>query len=650
MNYIHALFLTAAIILAVSCSTARKAKYLKTDSTQVILDLPNKADFVPDSVQDLKKVYHDTLKVLDENGKNIFIMKAVMDSTTGEMVAMDTIKAAIVTSRFRNIAERKGKVDLKFQIIVPKKMLDKAWRIEIDPDMYILGDTLRQEPIFITGDRFRQKQLKGYEQYQKFITSISKDSTRFINKNQLEIFLKRNFPETYKFKTDTSYLTDLDYENYFGVKVKDAVEHYTNNYVIRRNQIKKDRSSKVFKKMIPVPIEKTVKLDSVVNDSYNDIVYDYTATVNTRPQLKKVEIVLSGIILQQGKKVYTIPKTKPMVFFISSLSNFTKDITKYMTEIRYRKAEANMTCRIDFALGKDKIDPDLGNNKAQIKTIKNGLVDLLDNKTYDIDSIVVTASCSPESSFARNAELAKLRSKSVTDYFGTFIKHSSDSIKASVGMEIGLDGKMRGIKIYDIKMISKSVPENWTELDNLVQTDSKFSEKDKESYQRYARIKNLDSRDARMYKETYYRYMKEKLFPQLRTVNFNFQLHRKGMVKDTVHTTVIDTVYMNGLQALKDRDYERAIALLTPYQDINTAVAYLAMDRNLSAKNILEKVKPEPDVQYMLAILYSRMGEVNKAVQFYLDACRGDKSYISKGNLDPEISVLIKKYGLNKEN
>ena len=152
-----------------------------------------------------------------------------------------------------------------------------------------------------------------------------------------------------------------------------------------------------------------------------------------------------------------------------------------------------------------------------------------------------------------------------------------------------------------------------------------------------------------MRSDDYYKYMREALYPQLRTVKFNFYLHRKGMVKDTVHTTVIDSTYMRGVQALNDMDYEAALALLSPYDDFNTAVAYMGLDRNRSAMKIISKMEKTPEINYLMAILYSREGELDKAVECYVRSCKQNPSYVYRGNLDPEISVLIKMYGLNQE-
>jgi tetratricopeptide (TPR) repeat protein len=104
---------------------------------------------------------------------------------------------------------------------------------------------------------------------------------------------------------------------------------------------------------------------------------------------------------------------------------------------------------------------------------------------------------------------------------------------------------------------------------------------------------------------------------------------------------------MQGLQALRDREYERAVTLLRPYKDYNTAVAYCALDYNASALDILEPLERSDKVLYLLAILYSRRGDDRSAVENYLKACRLNPAFVHRGNLDPEISSLIRRYGLD---
>ena len=50
---------------------------------------------------------------------------------------------------------------------------------------------------------------------------------------------------------------------------------------------------------------------------------------------------------------------------------------------------------------------------------------------------------------------------------------------------------------------------------------------------------------------------------------------------------------------------------------------------------------------YMLAILFSRQGRFADAAECYLRACKLNPTFVHRGNLDPEISDLIKRYGLD---
>ena len=145
----------------------------------------------------------------------------------------------------------------------------------------------------------------------------------------------------------------------------------------------------------------------------------------------------------------------------------------------------------------------------------------------------------------------------------------------------------------------------------------------------------------------YYRHLADSLYPKLRVVDFAFHLHRKGMVKDTVHTTELDTDYMKGVQMLRDMDYDGAVRVLGPYRDYNAAVAYVAAGRNASALDTLSRLERTAQVNYLLAIVLSRQGDERGAVECYLRSCAQEPSLVHRGNLDPEISSLIRLYGLN---
>lgn len=650
-NSTHILIWLFIILTVASCATHRKLKDIREGNiSEVQLTLSKDDSYLPE--MKVAQVTRDTLKIKDDDGTDIIIMKAVKDEETGEMVAADVIDAATVTARFRNVAERRGKVDLAFQIIVPESMIDSKWQLRFYPDLYILDDSTRLDPVIITGEGYRKAQLKGYQQYDRFLSKIIDDTTRFVNIKALEIFLKRNIPQIYAFKTDSSYVSDEQFYSVYGVSEQEAVEHYTNVNAKKRNDRRIARKEKMYRKYVKAPIvTEGIRLDTVLIDANGDFIYNYIQTINTRPKLRKADIVLSGDILEEGERIYSIPRGEPLTFYISSISTLTNGTERYMTRVIERKAAANTECRIDFEVAKAEVRPELGENVYGIRRIKETLASLLENETFDLDSIIVSATASPEGSYAANRSLAQRRSEAVSRYFGNYIKEYTDSLILAGGVSMDLEGtKMEyTTKVQDIILTPRSIPENWEDLYSLVQNDPVLNVDQKETFNQIFGIEDPDKREKTLQGRSYYSYLKETLYPQLRTVKFNFYLHRKGMVKDTVHTTVLDSTYMRGVQALRDMDYAAALALLSPYQDFNTAVAFIGLDRNANALAILEKQEKTPEVNYLLAILYSRTGDPQKAVDSYMRACRQNRSYVYRGNLDPEISVLIKTYGLNQE-
>ena len=647
----YPLILLVLIMAAASCATQRKLKEIRHGKvSEVQLTLSNDASYLPE--MKVESVTRDTLKIKDDDGTDILIMKAIKDEETGEMVATDVIDAATVTARFRNVAERSGKVDLAFQVIVPESMMDSKWQLRFYPDLFILEDSTRLDPVIITGSGYRKAQLKGYQQYDRFLSRIIEDTTRFVNVNALEIFLKRNIPQVYAFKTDSTYVSDEEFYSVYGVSEQQAVDHYTNMNAKKRNDRRKARMDKMYRKYVKAPIvTEGIRLDTVIVDVNGDFIYNYVQTINTRPKLRKADIILSGEIFEQDKRLYTIPRSEPLAFYISSISSLADNTERYLTRVIERKASANTECRIDFELGKADVKPELGDNMIGIKRIKETLASLLDNDTYDLDSIIVSATASPEGSYATNMSLAQRRSESVSAYFRKFIKDYGDSLQTAGGVSMDIDGNnmVYTHQVQEIRLTPRSIPENWEDLYSFVQTDPVLNVDQKETFNQIYEIKDPDQRERTLQGRSYYSYLREAVYPELRTVKFKFYLHRKGMVKDTVHTTVIDSTYMRGVQALKDMDYADALALLSPYRDYNTAVAFMGLNRNASALDILEKYEKTPEVNYLLAILYSRTGNPEKAVDCYMRSCRQNGSYVYRGNLDPEISVLIKTYGLNQE-
>jgi hypothetical protein len=66
-------------------------------------------------------------------------------------------------------------------VTIPEAMVDDRWQFRLYPDLFILEDSTRLDPVLITGELYRKAQLKGYERYNKFLSQIVQDDMEFLN-------------------------------------------------------------------------------------------------------------------------------------------------------------------------------------------------------------------------------------------------------------------------------------------------------------------------------------------------------------------------------------------------------------------------------------------------------------------------------------
>lgn len=236
------------LALFVSCSQYRALEKIRDG--QVSLNLAIAQEQVEDTVTESVLIDSIRSSLTDEP----LIMKAIKDTETGEMVATDVIRASRVVAKFRNVAERAGYVTVSFDICVPSEMSSSEWQLKVFPFMAIQQDTVALEPVFITGEKYRGRQMRGYEKYQEFLSSIITDPNDFLRMGQLEIFLQRHFPETYAMKSDTSFIAEPMAENLFGVTQRDAFEHYRKDLKWRSNERRKGRVEEMYDKYVKDPI------------------------------------------------------------------------------------------------------------------------------------------------------------------------------------------------------------------------------------------------------------------------------------------------------------------------------------------------------------------------------------------------------------
>lgn len=604
------------LLAAAACSPYRKMQQIRSGQVEMTLSVPNEEPIEDED----SEVQIDSIRgtLTDEP----IIMNAIRDSETGEMVATDVINASTVTARFRNVAERAGYVSISFDVSVPAAMSDSQWQLKIRPMMRIQEDTVMLDPVYITGEGYRAAQLRGYQRYNAFLASIITDTTDFIRIGQLEIFLQRHFPETYAMKTDSSFVTEPMAENLFGVTQRDAFEHYKRHMKWKRNERRKSRVGKMYEKYVKDPIpEEGIRLDTVLTSSDGDFVYRYVHTFRSRPRLKKVMVSLDGSLYERGECICHLPFPEELTFYISSLSTLADETPKYRMIVLERRAYDNTKALIDFGQGSSQVDTTLGDNTSELKRVIRCIHDVVARTEFALDSLVIVASCSPEGSLAHNRKLSAARSEAVRNYIGAYVPEEwRDSLKAS------------------------ALPENWEQFVKLVANDTVLEEGVKRRMiSMTENMKDPDAVERRLSQMPQYRYLREKVYPKLRSVRFDFHLHRIGMLKDTVHTTELDTAYMAGVRALKELDYKRAVTLLRPYDDYNAALAFMSADYNHSALDVLSRLDDtDSKVCYLKAMVLSRLEQHEEAMKYFELSLAYDPYLEHRANLDPEMSRLVK--------
>lgn len=621
------IFFLAVAMSVTSCTSYKRVRQMRTG--EVMLGLSVREDTRYEEPEQEPVV--DSMSAEVSGGP--IIMNAIRDTETGEMVATDVISASKVTARFRNVAERDGYVTIGFDITVPESMMDSRWRLKILPNMLIASDTLPLMPVYVTGKAYRNAQLRGYQRYRAFLASIVTDTTDMIRMHQLEIFLERHFPQTYMMKNDTSIISSPRAESLFGVTQLEALRHYTRHWKVKRNEWKKRNRSAVFGRFVKDPvISEGAKLDTVIT-AEGGLVYQYNHTFRSRPGLRKVMVSLDGKVYENGNCVLELPFPQDLTFYISSLSSLVDTTVRYRMQVLERTVYDHTLALIDFDKGSFRVDTLLGDNASELRRVHRCVEDVIARSGLVLDSLVVRASCSPEGAYRLNERLSLARSKAVTE-------------AVSVPAEM-----KRCLK-------TACMPENWGHFRKLVSNDTLLGRTSRDKILKLtqgldvigrregtaASAEAMDKAEAKLSGLPEYRYLREKIYPQLRSVSFEFHLHREGMVKDTVHTTVVDSVYMSGVEALKELDYKTAVGILRPYRDYNAALACMSMGYDHSALDILEGLDlQEPRVCYLMAMVLSRLERYGRAMECFEKALELAPALEFRANLDPEMSVLIKK-------
>ena len=374
-----------------------------------------------------------------------------------------------------------------------------------------------------------------------------------------------------------------------------------------------------FNRFVKFPYPEDVRLDSLV-EGRSTVTYYYSQEVKTDETSKKMLVTLQGQVLAVDDSAYRLPPSDTLSYIVSSMLSFVDTIPRYRIKVVDKFVTVEDRNYIQFFVGDTRVVDTLGDNRRQLDKITGLMRQIVEQQEFWVDTITLTAASSPEGAYAFNDRLSQGRAAALKRYL---VRRYGRSI--------------------DTMLTVRWVAEDWQELTNRIRTDREVVSRDA-ILELIVAEKNPDRREQairqRFPKE--YAYIRSVIYPQLRAVNFRYSLRRKGMVKDTIHTTELDTAYARGVQLLQKRKYAKALYILNDYNDRNTVVAHLSLDHNERAMELLATMPKDAVTEYLRAIACSRLGRKAEGREHFLEACRLDGRMEYRGNLDPEIAELLK--------
>ena len=491
-----------------------------------------------------------------ERDSNRFYLVPTEVQENGERIMAMQIQEVTIRATTRTLPERLGKVTIDFVIDMPRQLQGTCRSIALIPYLHKYGEAHPLQDITIRGGLFSRVQDRDYWQYNKYL------------------------------------------------------------HVFNPSEIGAERA---FARFVKYPYSEGSRLDSIVQHP-GHISYYYSQEVPTDETSKTMLVTLQGWVMALDESYYKLPPSDTLTYHVSSMLSFADTTTRYKIKIIEKYATVQDRNYIQFRLNDTHVLDSLGRNAAELDKIRTRMAGLIGQREFFVDSIVLTASASPEGRYARNSTLAQGRAHALKGY-----------LRKCIGPQV------------DTLMQIRWIAEDWHELTTRIRSD--------ENLQHRAEILKLIDTDSdpdrreRTIRELYpqdYQYLKESVYPSLRAVTMRYDLRRVGMVKDTIHTREVDTAYMRGINLLQKRKYAKALYILNDYRDRNTVITLLSLGYDAQALEMLNGLERSHTTEYLKAVACARLGRKTEGREHFLKACELDERMLFRGNLDPEIAELLK--------
>lgn len=576
----------ALCIITISCAMTHS---LQRQTPTADIKLPGNGSVETPEVEDIERAVEQIRRVSMNGGRDSVFLAEVERDSIGEVTMKGgTVPTVYVVAKSKTVAERNGEIALDFIIGIPATLQNNTWGLSLTPVVENNGTEEALQPLSIRGELFSEVQKRQYWQMNKYLNRILGDTTGLSS----TVSLAAKYYEAYN--------------RYLGNNKKRLAEKLETTY----------------KETISFPYLSDPRLDSVLLRK-GELRYYYTQRYRPTKNTHRLHLYFRGYIDAIDRSQYALANSDTLTYTVTSMLSLLDNEPRYMLKVIDKYVEVRDRNYITFPVGRANVIDTMGQNLVQLAKIERLMDTLINQYEFFVDSITIIASSSPDGSMATNNRIAGERARSIKERLVRKFGHEVDTLirTRSIGEDWALPKRL---------IRHNSDMPNWEQITAMIDQS-----------------RNLDVTEPQIRQQfpKDYAYMKEVLYPQLRAVDFRYNLRRVDMVKDTVVLTVLDTTYMRGVQQLRDRDYVGALRTLNDYKSQNLAIVLLSLGYDEAALEILKQLpakEKNAKTDYLSAIALSRINRPQEGLECYLKAIQTDPVLKFRGNLDPEIQILYK--------
>jgi len=483
-------------------------------------------------------------------------------------------------------------------------------------------------------DEINRLQTQGKDTtgvYNKYMSRYEKEAAKLPKEWFSPEIEQKAIPSKYR-EVHESGRTIEDLKNH-AVTEKDSMNIAQYRYEFEKialNEAAVRRKEDIFKELVRFPLEdkSRLRLDSIADPDQN-FVFLYKQDYPVTEGVKSLRITMKGKVQAIDYSSYTLPTIDTLSYFISSLVQLA-DTTLVRKETKlYRNMYNALSTQIKFPAGKTNFDINYANNRAELEKVISTYKSFTEEGKLNMDSVIFTVTTSLDGKYEKNYELSQKRSESLKDYL---VKNTFSNVRNA-----------------DWIFKNKYKGEDWNGLAAEIKKRNDLMNKSQLLYIISEAVDpDKTEADIKFVNPGDFKIIQDSVYPLLNKVDFVFNMSRPNMVATDTLQVEVREGYAEGLRLLQNREYWKALDILSNYPDYNLALCLTCMGYNAKAYELLQKLPVTGNTEYLLALLCLRLDKEQEAVEHVLEACALDPSKVYRIPLDPEINTLVRKHNLSK--